>query len=166
MTHTHALPPALLTGSLKFLKMAAMGVKEKWPDYVKVTQPKKDTPGFPWPVSVTRAIQRPDKAKAWEVWELTIKLVVEGKGSPGSAPPVRAEVSCDCELPPRLQERMQEMVAEHWRSDLEGRESNRQWFLEETLTWAEESYTDILSCMPVFVNRFIGVTDAGTNEWR
>ena len=69
---------------------------------MKVTQAKKDLDTFPFPMSVSRAIPRPDNftAKAWEVWELKPKLILSSKpSSPEDELDLKCEVATDGDLP-------------------------------------------------------------------
>ena len=52
---------------------------------------------------------------AWEVWELIVKVKVEGKGQDGEVPPFTVSVTADCDIPDRLQVAMAEKVGEQWR---------------------------------------------------
>jgi hypothetical protein len=40
------------------------------------------------------------------------------------------------------------------------------WFLQPLLAWVEQNYIELLSAVPMYVNRFIAVNGQGINEWR
>ena len=47
-------------------------------------------------MTLVREIPRDDKHRLWEVWEIKVKLRVEGKGEEGAEhPPVAVEVDTD-----------------------------------------------------------------------
>uniref|UniRef100_A0A7S2BL03 Uncharacterized protein n=1 Tax=Octactis speculum TaxID=3111310 RepID=A0A7S2BL03_9STRA len=145
--------------------MEVVAAAQKWTGQVKMTQPKKETAGFPWPVTVTREIPRTSKASSWEVWEIKVKLRVHGKGNPGEVPPVSVDVTCDVELPSEVKTKMEAMVMATWTAKLGSRQAG-EWFIAPVFSWVEANYVELLQCIPVFVNRFISVNAAGANEWR
>ena len=63
--------------------MSCQACKARWADQVKVTQAKKNSEAFPFPMAVARDIPRTGKAATWEVWELKVKLLLLTKPKQG-----------------------------------------------------------------------------------
>mmetsp|Transcript_48686 Transcript_48686/g.83116 ORF Transcript_48686/g.83116 Transcript_48686/m.83116 type:complete len:281 (-) Transcript_48686:76-918(-) len=160
-------------GIVKAFRTSAAAAKEKWSEEVKVTQAKKDAPGFPYPMAVSRAIPRPEAAKSWEVWELKIKLILQSKPvSPGDPADLKVEVSTDdSSLPTRASEGMAAVVTKQWlkfqkRATAKADAGEKYVFCcSEAFEWAASNFVEILSSQPIFVSRFIAEAATGGNEW-
>jgi len=169
-------------------RASAAACKHKWGGEVKVTQPKQDKPGFPFPMAVHRAIPRTEAAKQWEIWELKVKLVLCGKPSQGGQAEgaveevLKVEVATDGVLPDEVSEAMGAAVLKEWarkrrkfakhqakKAALETQGGDAgptfDFCLTEVLEWCELNYVEILSVLPVFVNRFIMEEATGGNSW-
>lgn len=164
-------------GIIKAFRFSSAEAKERWPQEVKVTQAKKDAPGFPFPIAVSRAIPRTPAAKAWEVWELKIKLILHSKPqSPGDPANLKVECATDGVLPDKVAHAMAESVQAQWlkfqkravNAAAKEQAANAPQYIfccVELFEWAELNYVEILSTLPVFVSRFIGEAATGGNEW-
>jgi hypothetical protein len=148
-------------GPVRTWKVSCQACKSRWPEQIKVTQAKKGAETFPFPMSVSRNIPRPEKAAAWEVWELHVKLVLVAKPK-GATPQMRVECGTDGELPHRAKEAMEAAIMREWNR----RSASMVDCLEDLLEWCEASFVELLSSDPVFVSRFIAEKASGGNEWR
>ena len=86
-------------------------------------------------MTLVREIPRDDKNRLWEVWEIKVKLRVEGKGEEGAEhPPVVVEVDTDVELPAALKVEMEKRIMANWLKRLKQRRpGTHNWFLEGVL---------------------------------
>lgn len=154
-------------GIVKQWRISAAECKQKWSDEVKVTQPKQGAEGFPFPMAVSRTVQRPAQASAWEVWELKTKVIFNKKPAEGEDPDITFEVATDGVLPTEVADSMIALILKRWNKLLKKSDRDVNSFpLDALFTWIEASYVDLLSSVPVFVSRFIAEGATGGNEWR
>ena len=106
---------------LKALQAELVTAKERWGSSCKATTAPKGSAGAPWPVALQRTIPQPENC-TWDVWELSVKLVIERKPVPedladGGQLPVRVDVP-DKGLPTVLKAKIAAKLEAHWRSEL------------------------------------------------
>lgn len=102
-----------------------------------------------------------------KVWEIKVRLVLASKPSfEDNDMPIAVEMSTDTVLPSNVQVAMQDAVLSEWRTRLDRKNGKVGWDLVPMLEWVESHYVELLSVLPVYVNRFIAVNDQGSNEWR
>lgn len=122
---------------LQGLQTELKGAKEKWEDYLKLGKAKKESETFPFPVWVSLAVQQPPQAKAFDVYEIPVKLLVDGveKGQK------RVEISTP-EIPPQLQVQIAAEVLKAW-NGFSGKKSP--WGIAATFEWVEKQYVKLLT---------------------
>eukprot|EP00929_Paragymnodinium_shiwhaense_P012446 TRINITY_DN11963_c0_g1_i1.p1 TRINITY_DN11963_c0_g1~~TRINITY_DN11963_c0_g1_i1.p1 ORF type:complete len:275 (-),score=108.29 TRINITY_DN11963_c0_g1_i1:225-1049(-) len=121
---------------LQSLQTELKAAKEKWEDYTKLGKAKKEAENFPFPVWVSVAVQQPANAKAFDVYEIPIKLMVDGL-EPGQK---RVEVTTP-EIPPQLQTQIADEVLKAWTSNC-GKKAP--WGISATFEWVEKNYVKLL----------------------
>lgn len=126
---------------LESLQKELKAAKEKWPDYVKLGKAKKESETFPYPVWLSLAVQQPRAARAFDVFEIPVKLYVDGL-EPGQ---IRVEVKSD-EIPAVLQPQMQEEVLKMWKK-YAGKKADA-WGMLKTLEWVEANFAKLLLLDP------------------
>eukprot|EP00930_Biecheleria_cincta_P064785 TRINITY_DN50448_c0_g1_i1.p1 TRINITY_DN50448_c0_g1~~TRINITY_DN50448_c0_g1_i1.p1 ORF type:complete len:309 (-),score=101.42 TRINITY_DN50448_c0_g1_i1:25-927(-) len=135
-------------GDLAGLQNELKAAKEKWED-VKLGKAKKECETFPFPVWVMLPAQQPPAAKAFDVYELPVKLLIDGleQGQ------LRVEVPSK-ELPPQLQDRVAEAVLGTWRKQI-GKKA-APWGILKTLEWIESNFAKLLSLDPDCLHPYEG----------
>jgi len=133
---------------LEALQKELKAAKEKWPD-AKLGKAKKESETFPYPVWLSLAVQQPPAARAFDVFEIPVKLYVDGL-EPGQT---RVEVKSD-EIPAVLQPQMAEEVLKMWRK-YAGKKAVA-WGILQTLEWVEANFTKLLLLDPACVGPYDG----------
>ena len=142
----------------KALQGEVVAVKTRWKADVKLTKAPADAPAYPLPLAVSRRIDRPDTAQAFDVDDMTVKLWVETLDATSSGG-VRVEVVAG--VPDALKVRMAAHVQERWNAELAARGAGKGWMLEKMLAWAEGAFGDLLLLDPAFVESYEGCDDEG-----
>ena len=143
-------------------------------ELVKVNTAKKGEKSFPWPISVTRIVERPNEYDMWDVDELHLKLGVDlVKNEDGTAAMVpRAElVNAHYNLPPQLVEIISAAVQQKWESLLAKRaavprRNAKSWALERVFDWADTQYGKFLRLVPDVVESYLGTSIRGDSQRR
>lgn len=151
-------PPAAGGGDLAALQTELKAAKEKWPD-AKLGKAKKESETFPYPVWLLQAIQQPANARAYDVTEIPIKLLVDGLES-GQ---IRVEVPSQ-EIPGCLQEKIADAVVGTWKKQL-GKKA-APWGIIKTLDWVETNFVKLLTLDPACVGVYEGCDDSGATMRR
>lgn len=142
---------------LAALQTELKAAKERWED-LKLGKGKKESSTFPFPVSALLAVQTPPSAKAFDVSELPVKLIVEGLED-GQ---VQVEVP-SAELPPQLQARIAEEVLKAWGK---GRGKKSPWGITPAFDWVEANFAKLLMSDPECLNPYEGCDDEGATMRR
>lgn len=143
---------------LAALQTELKAAKEKWED-LKLGKAKKESETFPYPVWCSQAVQQPPVAKAYDVLEIPVKLVIESL-EPGK---IHVEVKSE-ELPPQLQEKIADAVLTAWKKH-SGKKA-APWGIVKTFEWVEANYAKMLSLDPACIGRYEGCDENGGTCWR
>lgn len=146
------------TADLQALQVELKAAKEKWPDS-KLGKAKKESETFPYPVWLLQVVQQPPAAKAFDVMEIPVKLLVDGL-EPGQ---IRVEVKSE-EIPAQLQVQIEAAVLKEWKKQC-GKKA-APWGILKTLDWVETSFSKLLLLDPACVGSYEGVDDMGATMRR
>lgn len=141
----------------KALQVEVMAVKTRWGDAVKLSKAKQDSPTYPLPIGVLRAVEQPEAAYAYDVEELKVRLWIEALDQ--ASLPVRVEVAGG--VPDQLLKLMNAHIEARWKAELKARGAGNGWMLEKILAWCESAYVELLTLEPRFVEMYQGVDDTG-----
>mmetsp|Transcript_78638 Transcript_78638/g.138661 ORF Transcript_78638/g.138661 Transcript_78638/m.138661 type:complete len:288 (-) Transcript_78638:36-899(-) len=144
---------------LASLQNELKGVKEKWED-TKLGKAKKEAETFPFPVWVMLPVQQPPNAKALDVYELPVKLLIDGL----EAGKIRVEVP-STEIPAQLQEKISEAVLTTWKKQLKKKPPSGgyseaaagPWGIAATFEYAEANFAKLLMLDPECLHPYEGV---------
>lgn len=156
--YTAGAAPAVPGQDLAALQTELKAAKEKWPD-AKLGKGKKESPTFPYPVSLLQAVQQPDSAKAYDILEIPVKLIVEGL-EPGQT---KVEVPSS-DIPPQLQEKIAAAVQATW-TKYSGKKA-APWGIVKTLDWVETNFAKMLTLDPACVGAYEGCDEMGATMRR
>ncbi|CAE7588047.1 unnamed protein product [Symbiodinium natans] len=132
-----------LAVKLRELKAA----KERWED-LKLGKAKKEAETFPFPVSALLATQQPPAAKAFDVYEIPIKLVIRSL-----EPDVAVEVPSP-ELPEQLQSKIADAVLATWKKYLKKKAAP--WGIMPTFEWVDANFHKLLQLDPECLHPYEG----------
>eukprot|EP00931_Biecheleriopsis_adriatica_P093102 TRINITY_DN66859_c0_g1_i1.p1 TRINITY_DN66859_c0_g1~~TRINITY_DN66859_c0_g1_i1.p1 ORF type:complete len:298 (+),score=95.20 TRINITY_DN66859_c0_g1_i1:40-933(+) len=154
---------------LATLQTELKAAKERWEE-IKLGKAKKEAETFPFPVWLLLPAQQPPNAKALDVYELPVKLVIDGidsasassggyasesNGTKGSQR-VHVEVPSS-EIPAQLQEKIADAVLSTWKKQL-GKKA-APWGIIPTLEWAETNFAKLLMLDPDCLHPYEGCDD-------
>ena len=130
--------------------------KSYGPEFVTLAAAKKGDARFPWPLSLTRIIERPREFDMWDVDELHLRLGVDRAkdGSGGMVLRPFAELlNHDNSLPPKLVDIISVAVQQKWESLLRKRDATprrnaKSWAVERVFDWADTQYGKFLRLVP------------------
>jgi hypothetical protein len=151
--------PVSTGADLGALQNELKAAKEKWPD-AKLGKAKKESETFPYPVWLLLAVQQPESAKAYDVCEIPVKLVVEGL-EPGNT---SVEVPSS-EIPKQLQAKIADAILATWTKHV-GKKASSPWSIVKTLEWVETNFTKMLSLDPECISTYQGVDENGATVRR
>lgn len=143
--------------TLEALQVELKGAKEKWSE-LKLGKAKKEAETFPYPVWCMLAVQQPPSAAAFDVFEIPVKLIIEGL-EPGQ---IKVEVP-STELPAQLQEKCVEEIAKIWKKN-QGKKAP--WGIAPTFDWVETNFSKLLLLDPACVGSYEGCDDNGASMRR
>jgi len=143
---------------LQALQVELKAAKEKWPDS-KLGKAKKESETFPYPVWLLQVVQQPPAAKAFDVMEIPVKLLVDGL-EPGQ---IRVEVKGE-EIPAQLQVQIEAAVMKEWKKQC-GKKA-APWGILKTLDWVETNFSKLLLLDAACVGTYEGVDDMGATMRR
>jgi len=142
------------------LQTELVAVKKRWSDQVKLVKAAKDAPAYPMPLAVVRSIPRPDKAHAYDVEEMPVRLWIDSlEAGEDGKPMVRADVGGV--MPQALRGLIGEQILARWHTELEGRGAGNTFFLEKLLSWVEFSFIDLIKLEPACLEQYEGCDDEG-----
>jgi len=153
----NAAPPAN-AADLASLQTELKAAKEKWPE-CKLGKAKKEAETFPYPVWLMQAVQQPAAARAYDVTEIPVKLIVEGL-EPGQT---KVEIPSS-EIPGCLQEKIADAVLTTWKKQ-SGKKA-APWGVIKTLEWVETNFVKMLTLDPACLGPYEGCDESGATMRR
>ncbi|CAJ1399313.1 unnamed protein product [Effrenium voratum] len=120
---------------LAALQTELKAAKERWED-LKLGKAKKEAETFPFPVWAMLATQQPPAAKAFDVYEIPVKLIINGL-----EPNLCVEVPSP-ELPAQLQAKIAEAVLSAWKKHLT---KKAPWGIGPTFEWVSTNFAKLLT---------------------
>lgn len=138
------------------------GAKTRWGPEIELSKADKGTPGYPFPVSLTRYVPKPESAACWDVEELPLRLCFHSADREET--PVSAEVAPL--FPSELIDEIEKAVEKEWKRKLKKKADDSRWFVEYILEWVETKYGDLLRLVPSQVESYIGCDDTGASMRR
>ncbi|CAK9000605.1 Hypothetical protein SCF082_LOCUS6569 [Durusdinium trenchii] len=120
---------------LASLNTELKAAKEKWEE-LKLGKAKKEAETFPFPVWAMLATQQPPTAKAFDVYEIPVKLIINSKEGQMSV-----EVPSP-ELPAQLQSKIAEAVLATWKKQLNKKAAP--WGIAATFEWVASNFAKLL----------------------
>ena len=137
---------------LKALQAELVSAKARWGGSCKAVVAKGE--GAPWPVALQRTVPQPEKS-AWDVYDLTVKLVIERKPTPedvveGGRLPLKVNLGAT-KLPKPLRRAIAAKVESHWRSELARLGPPKGWLLEKMLMWVELRFETLIKLCPPLI---------------
>mmetsp|Transcript_25325 Transcript_25325/g.55287 ORF Transcript_25325/g.55287 Transcript_25325/m.55287 type:complete len:284 (+) Transcript_25325:64-915(+) len=121
---------------LASLQSELKAAKEKWEE-LKLGKAKKEAATFPFPVWAMLALQQPPAAKAFDVYEIPVKLVIN------AVEPVELKVEVpSSELPPQLQTKIADEVLSTWKKHLKKKAAP--WGVAPTFEWVATNFAKLL----------------------
>lgn len=140
------------------LQTELKAAKEKWEE-VKLGKAKKESETFPYPVWVSRATPQPPAAKAYDVLEIPVKLVID------SLEEGAVHVECSSpEIPDVLQVKISAAIQEQWKKKI-GKKA-APWGIVPTMEWVEANFAKLLCLEPECIGRYEGCDENGATSWR
>lgn len=143
---------------LAALQTELKAAKEKWDD-IKLGKAKKEAETFPYPVWVMRSVPQTAAAKAFDVLEIPVKLLVDGL-EPGKT---RVEIPSE-EIPAQLQAKIAEAVLKTWRKYIG--KAAAPWGIAPTFEYVEANFVKLLLLDPECVGEYEGCNDDGASMRR
>eukprot|EP00400_MALV-I_sp_L67-5_P000166 gene166-979_t len=140
---------------LKTLQSEMVAIKQKWGKEIKLSKAEKGAPGFPFPISVTRAVPKPEQAHMWDVETLSIKLVVKSESG---------EIGAECmekQFPKKVLKAIKKHILELWQAKRAASENGNSSCMEAVFNDIEGSYVKLLRLVPKAVDSYEGVDDEG-----
>ncbi|CAE7744504.1 unnamed protein product [Symbiodinium sp. CCMP2592] len=132
---------------LAVLQSELKAAKERWED-LKLGKAKKEVATFPFPVSALLAAQQPPTAKAFDVYEIPVKLVIHSL-----EPEVTVEVP-SAELPAQLQSKIADAVLATWKKHLKKKAAP--WGIMPTFEWVDANFAKLLQLDPECLHPYEG----------
>jgi len=132
---------------LAVLQSELKAAKERWED-LKLGKAKKEVATFPFPVSALLAAQQPPAAKAFDVYEIPVKLVIHSL-----EPEVTVEVP-SAELPAQLQSKIADAVLATWKKHLKKKAAP--WGIMPTFEWVDANFAKLLQLDPECLHPYEG----------
>lgn len=164
------------SGAVPALKTEMLKVQKSYGnDFITITSAKKSDPRFPWPLNVTRIIERPAEYDMWDVDELHLRLGVDRVTAPdGSGKflvPVAELINHGNSLPPELVDIISAAVQQKWESllrkrDATPRKNAQSWALERVFDWADTQYGKFLRLVPSLIESYLGTSIRGDSQRR
>lgn len=143
---------------LAALQTELKAAKEKWTE-TKLGKAKKESETFPYPVWVLQATQQPPAAKAYDVMEIPVKLVVDGL----EAGQIHVEIPSP-EIPKQLQDKIASAVLAQWTKYI-GKKA-APWGIVKTFEWVETNFVKMLTLDPACVGPYEGCDENGATVRR
>ncbi|CAE7777895.1 unnamed protein product, partial [Symbiodinium pilosum] len=131
---------AALQGELK-------AAKERWED-MKLGKAKKEAETFPFPVWALLPAQQPRAAKAFDIYEIPVKLIINSL-----EPEVAVEVPSP-ELPPQLQSKIADAVLAAWKKQLKKKAAP--WGIMPIFEWVDANFAKLLQLDPDCLHPYEG----------
>jgi hypothetical protein len=161
-------------GDVPALKQEMLKVQESFgKDYVTIASAKKSDPRHPWPLSLTRTIERPAEYDQWDVEEMHLTIGVDRVGEKGSfrLVPFAKLRNHENLLPPDLVDMISAAVQYKWESllrkrDAVPRRNAKSWALERVFDWADTQYGKFLRLVPSLVEAYLGTSSRGDSQRR
>lgn len=144
------------------LQAELKAAKSRWGPEIELSKAEKGSPGYPFPVSLTRYVPKPEAAACWDVEELPLRLCFH-TAERGECP-VSAEVAPL--FPTELITEIEKAVEKEWKRKLNKKADDGRWFVEYILEWVEGKYGDLLRLVPSQVESYIGCDEMGASMRR
>ena len=175
--HSYSRPFIKGDGAVPALKKEMMKAQKSYgEELVTVASAKKGDPRFPWPLSITRTIERPTEFDMWDVEELQLKLGVDRvPAEEGSSKfllvPFAELINHTNALPPNLVEIISVAVQQKWESLLKKRDATprknaKSWAIERVFDWADTQYGKFLRLVPDLIESYLGTSLRGDSQRR
>lgn len=159
-------------GAVPALKKEVVSVYKAYgADFVKISNAKKGDKKFPWPIAVTRIIERPTEFSEWDVEEINVKLGIDLIKQDDKSFMVPLVEIVNTVLPQELIERIAAAVQQKWESLLKKREASprknhQSWALERVFDWFDTQYGKFLRLIPDVVESYLGTNVQGQSQRR
>jgi len=133
---------------LASLQSELKSAKERWEE-LKLGKAKKEAETFPFPVWAMLATQQPPAAKAFDVYEIPVKLIIS------CLEPVELSVEVPSpELPPQLQSKIAAEVLATWKKYLKKKAAP--WGIAPTFEWVAKNFATLLQLDPECLHPYEG----------
>mmetsp|Transcript_1610 Transcript_1610/g.3676 ORF Transcript_1610/g.3676 Transcript_1610/m.3676 type:complete len:277 (-) Transcript_1610:94-924(-) len=118
------------------LQAELKAAKERWEE-LKLGKAKKESETFPFPVWASLAVEQPTNARAFDMTEITAKLLIDGleKGQ------LRVEIPMET-IPDQLKEKMCAEILKAWTKHCG--KKGAAWGIAATFEWVEANYVKLL----------------------